>query len=82
MLADDRQRPSIMSAAFSAIMIVGALVLPLMIVGMIEGIDYAQRLHAAHSQGRVDHRVRIHSHSAGAHRVIHRRGFSSGPTAS
>ena len=42
-------RPAIRSAAFSAIMIVDAAVLPLTIAGMIEGIDHSQTRHSLNS---------------------------------
>ena len=55
--------------AFSAIMIVAALVLP-DISGNDRGIDHAQSLDAAQPQALIDHGERIVAHSAGRGRMI------------
>ncbi len=62
----------IMSDAFSAIMIVGALVLPDIRSGMIGRIDHPQAIDAAHLKPLVDDRERIVAHPAGRGRVIDR----------
>ena len=57
--AGSGSRPRMMSAAFSPIMMVGALRLPEVIEGMIEEVDDAQRLDADHPGAAVDDRQRI-----------------------
>ena len=57
--AGSGSRPRIMSAAFSPIMIVGALRLPEVIDGMIEEVDDAQPLDPDHPRLGVDHGHRI-----------------------
>ena len=47
-----------MSAAFSAIMIVGALVLPDTSVGHHRGVDHAQTFDAVNPQLRIDDAIR------------------------
>ena len=63
-----------MSAAFSAIMITGALVLPLTTLRHDGGIHHAQALHAVHPQLRIHHVQRPVAHAATAHRVVDRVG--------
>ena len=63
-----------MSAAFSAIIITGALMLPLIRSGITEASIDAQPLDAAHPQVRIDHGalVVVAAHLAGAERVMKR----------
>ena len=68
--ADVRHTPRIRSMAFSAIMIVGALVLPPMRVGITDA-STMRSLQAAHAQLRVDDGERVVPHPARADRVIH-----------
>ena len=63
-----------MSAAFSPIMMLGALVLPPTSVGMIEASATRSALHAAHAQLRVDYGHGIVAHLAGTDRVVLRVG--------
>ena len=63
----------IRSAAFSAIITVGELVLPDVMVGMIEASAMRKSLEAAQPQPRVDDRHRVIAHAAGADRVEDRR---------
>lgn len=63
-----------MSAAFSAIMIVGAFVLPDTNVGITEASTTSQAFKPAHAKLGVDDRHFVHAHFAGAHGVIDRVG--------
>ena len=68
------------SAARSAIISVGALVLPLVIVGMTLASTTRRPAHAVHAQARVDHRrgSRGGAHLGGADRVEDRRADVAG----
>ncbi len=52
-------------------MMVGALVLPVVTVGITDGIDDAQPANATHAQPWVDDRRFIRAHAAGADGVEH-----------
>ena len=67
-----------MSAAFSAIMIVGALVLEETTRRHDRGVDHPQPLDAVEAQARVDHRRRVGAHPAGARRVVIGLGVPAG----
>lgn len=66
-----------MSAAFSAIMVVGVLVLPPMSVDMIDASTTCNPVEAAHAQIRSDHGHGIDAHLAGADGVV--EGFAALP---
>ena len=51
-------------------MIDGALVLPEVSVGMIEASATRSPCHAVHAKLVIDHRHRVHSHLAGADRMV------------
>ena len=59
-----------MSAAFSPIMMVGALVLPPIRVGITEASTTRRPSQPVHFQFGIDHRHRVAAHSGGADRVI------------
>ena len=61
-----------MSAAFSAIMIDGALVLPPISVGMMEASTTLKLSHAGHFQLRIDNCHFVGAHSRSPHRMVHR----------
>jgi hypothetical protein len=71
-----------MSDAFSAITIVGALVLPEVIVGIDRGVDHAKTFAAAHPQSLVDQGEDLLAHLAGADRVQEGRADLPAATAS
>ena len=58
-------------------MMVGALVLPVMSVGITEA-STPQALDAAHAQAWIDHGARVLAHLAGADRVIERVARTTG----
>ena len=58
------------SAAFSAIMMVGALVLPPTSLGMTEASTTRNPGEPAHPQSGVDYRGLVRAHPAGAYRVV------------
>ena len=66
-----------MSAAFSAIMVVGVLVLPPMSVDMIDASTTCNPVEAAHAQIRSDRGHGIDAHLAGADGVV--EGFAALP---
>ncbi len=68
------QADRIMSAALSAIMMVGALVLPADQVRHDRGINHPQPLHADDLQRGIGDRIRIPAHAAGAYRMVDRVG--------
>ena len=72
-------RPRIRSAAFSAIMMIGALMLAPTRSGITDAVDHAQAFGAEHAQLRIDHGERIGrgAHLAGAERVVHGDGIRS-----
>ncbi len=70
---------SIIAAHFSPIMMVGALVLPLVSVGMIEASAIRRPCHALHAQFEIDHGARVGARLAGADRVIGRLGVVAYP---
>ena len=73
----------IISAAFSAIIITGALVLPEVMVGITEASATRRPVDAAQPQAVVDHGERIRAHPAGADRVEDRRADRArGPASS
>ena len=53
-------------------MMVGALVLPVVSVGITEASITRKPVDAVHAQPRIDHRARVLAHLAGADRVIDR----------
>ena len=60
-------------------MIAGALVLPLVSVGMIEASATRRPVDAVHAQFTVDHGHRIGSHLAGPDRVVGGLGIVADP---
>ena len=66
-----------MSAAFSAIMMVGAFVLPAMIRGITEASTTRKSFDAMDSELRIDDGQRVVAHLAGSYRVVKRLSFGA-----